>query len=107
MSNRYSLKISFQAERDLDDIFMYIAHDLSNASAAAGIIDKIVSALNSLKDMPKRCPLSDISELRKDGYRKLVVEKYIALYTIEEKQKTVKVVKVFYGMRDYRNIGLF
>ena len=57
--------------------------------------------------MPRRCPESEIPELKRNGYRKCVVEKYVALYTLDDEQKLVKAAKVFYGMRDYKNLGLF
>ena len=107
MSNRYTLKLMPQAERDLDDIFNYIAYELKNAEAAAKLIDNIIDVLVGLEDMPKKCPISEIYELQKDGYRKCIVKNYVALYTLDESLKIVKVAKVFYGMRDYKNLGLF
>ena len=96
-----------QAERDLDDIFAYIAYELFNEPAATKLIDEITDSLVGLEDMPRRCPESEIPELKRDGYRKCVIEKYVALYTIDDGLKLVKVAKVFYGMRDYKNLGLF
>jgi addiction module RelE/StbE family toxin len=107
MPGKYRLKFTPQAERDLDDIFNYITCELKNLPAAIKLIDEIRDALVGLEGMPKSCPLSDINELRKDGYRKCVVKNYVALYTVNESLKNVTVVKVFYGMRDYRNLGLF
>ena len=107
MPSEYVLKLLPQAERDLDEIFDYITHELKNAAAALNLIDEIISALTSLEDMPKRCPLCEIAELQKDGYRKCIVNNYVSLYTIDEHLKTVNVAKVFYGMRDYKNLGLF
>ena len=107
MSNKYTLKLMPQAERDLDDIYAYITYELMNEPAAARLIDEIEKSLIGLEDMPKRCPLSDIPELKSDGYRKCVIEKYIALYKLDEAEKFIKVARVFYGMRDYKNLGLF
>ena len=107
MSSKYALKITPQAERDLDEIFTYIAYELCNGVAALKLIDKIIDTLIGLEDMPRRCQESDIPELKRDGYRKCVIEKYVALYTVDDENKIVMVVKVFYGMRDYKNIGFF
>ncbi len=96
-----------EAERDLDGIFNYISNELKNPKAAIKLIDEIVETLINLEDMPKRCPLSGIPELQNDGYRKCIVKNYVALYTVDEASKIVKIAKVFYGMRDYKNLGLF
>ncbi|MDR3262810.1 MAG: type II toxin-antitoxin system RelE/ParE family toxin [Clostridiales bacterium] len=107
MSSKYTLKMTPQAERDLDGIYKYIADELQNGKAAADLIDMIENALIGLENMPLKCPESDIPELKRDGYRKCIVKKYIALYTVDAELKTVTVVKVFYGMRDYKNLGLY
>ena len=107
MSSKYTLKLMPQAERDLDDIYAYITYELVNQPAALKLIDEIGKRLTDLEDMPKSCPLSDIPELKKDGYRKCVIENYIALYKLDEIQKFIVVAKVFYGRRDYKNLGLF
>jgi addiction module RelE/StbE family toxin len=107
MSSKYTLMMLPQAERDLDDIFAYIAYELHNGQAAEKLIDEIAASLIGLEDMPRRCPESEIPELKRDGYRKCVVENYVALYTLDDEKRLIKVAKVFYGMRDYKNLGLF
>lgn len=39
-----------------------------------------------------------------DTYRKLVIENYIVLYVVEEKDKKVIIYKVVYGRSDYLQI---
>jgi len=107
MPNNYSLKMMPQAERDLDGIYAYIAHELTNVQAAERLMEKIEESLIALEAMPNGCPFSEIPELRNDGYRKCVIENYIALYKVDEKRKLVVVAKIFYGMRDYNNLGSF
>ncbi|GHU98652.1 hypothetical protein FACS1894211_02750 [Clostridia bacterium] len=107
MPNKYTLKLMPQAERDLNEIDDYITFELCNEKAATDLIDAIQAALNGLKDMPRKCPESDIPELKRDGYRKCVVGNYIALYKLDDKEKAVEVARVFYGMRNYKNLDLF
>lgn len=107
MSSEYTVKLMPQAERDLDDIFNYITIELQNSKAAADLIDKIISTLEDLNTMPNKYPKSIIPELARDGYRKCIIKNYVALYKIHEKTKTVIVARIFYGMRDYKNLDLF
>jgi len=106
MLDEYLLKLLPQAELDLDSIYSHITHELENPQAAIDLIDKIEKELLSLEHMPGRYSLSDINELASAGYRKCVIDNYIALYRVDEKRKLVVVATVFYGMRDYRNLKL-
>ena len=107
MSSEYALKFMPQAKRDLEEIYSYISTELSNEPAAIKLIDKIEQALRSLKKSPKRCPISDNPELAIKGYRKCVIANYIALYKTDDEQKQIIVTKVFYGRRNYANLGLY
>ena len=95
MQNRYTLKLLPQAERDLDEIYAYIAYELQNNAADVKLMDEIELTLIGLEDFPLRCPFSDIDELKRDGYRKCVIKNFIALYTVDEEQKLVRIAKIF------------
>jgi len=105
MSNEFLLRMLPQAELDLDNIYSHITYVLENPQTAMGLIAKIEKELLNLTFMPKRYPLSDISELANAGYRKCIIDDYIALFRIDEKRKLVIVATVFHGMRDYKNLG--
>lgn len=106
MSNKYTLKLMPQADRDLDSIFEYINYELQNPSAAEKMIDDISAALLDLEDMPKKYSFSQIPELKALGIRKVIVKKYIALFLIDEENKYITVITVFYGARDYKNVNI-
>ena len=107
MSNKFTLKLMPLAEQDLDGIYNYITNELKNPQAFIKLIQAIEEKLIGLEDMPMRCSLSGIPELRLKGYRKCVINNYVALYKLDEKQQLVIVARVFYGMRDYKNLDLF
>ena len=37
------------------------------------------------------------------GYRKIVINNYIALYTVDENKKEVVITRIFYGSMNYSN----
>ena len=37
------------------------------------------------------------------GYRKIVIENYILIYSVDEKSETVNLLRSFYGKRKYIN----
>ena len=96
-----------QAKRALEEIYACISTELSNKPAAIKLIDKIEESLRSLKKSPKRCPVSENPELAIRGYRKYVITNYIALYKTDDEQKQIIIAKVFYGRRNYTNLGLY
>ncbi len=97
----YKLTVSPAARDDLDGIFEYIAKKLYAPSAAQNLIGKLEKAFLSLRDAPYRCELSRNALLADKGYRKLVVNHYIALYLVDDTAKRIIVARVFYGAMDY------
>jgi plasmid stabilization system protein ParE len=62
---------------------------------------KLDKAILSLCNFPYRCEYSHNEILRYKGYRRLVIHKYVVLYSVDEENKTVIVMRVFYGAMDY------
>jgi plasmid stabilization system protein ParE len=53
-----------------------------SAQAAERIISKLLTAMRGLSAMPEAHPFIRDDELRKQGYRVLVCEKYLCIYKI-------------------------
>lgn len=101
MTNQYKIYLTRKAHRDLRDIYHYIKDELLNKSSALKVIDNIEDGIRILKDYPKSgSPVKD-EVLLKRGYRKLILDKYIALYTIDQQYKVVHIIRILYGKRDY------
>lgn len=84
---------------DLDAIYEYIALEIKNPDTAAALIDRIAERLLQLESFPESCPVTE--RTRDKGYRKLIIDKYVAVYEIRPNKKTVVILRVFYGMSDY------
>jgi plasmid stabilization system protein ParE len=67
-------------------------------------MDTIEEALVGLADMPHRCPPVTDERLASMGYRKLIINNYIAFFTIDEKAKVVDVERILYVRRDWLHI---
>ena len=81
------------ADRDLDDIYDWIAAD--DPVAAERHVRRIVAAAERLAEFPKSGRARpEISE----GARSLVVGRYLVLYRIEGEH--VEIVRVVHGARD-------
>ena len=88
----------------MDEIYSYIAGELLNEDAAANHMDQIEDKIMRLRNFPFSCSLVEDDALRDKGYRKLVVENYIAFYIVEEKKKQVIVMRVLFGRQKYQDI---
>lgn len=101
---RYSVRISEQADGDLRGLFEYIAFRLRSPENAAGQLDRLEAAINSLADYPERHILYDAEPWRSRGLRMMPVDHYIVFYIPDAQTITVSVTRVLYGGRDVKRI---
>ncbi|MCL2323951.1 MAG: type II toxin-antitoxin system RelE/ParE family toxin [Actinomycetia bacterium] len=100
----YRVELAEPAEDDLRDIARYISAQLSAPITALRMMEIIEKALRGLSEMPKRCPLVRDDRLAGLGYRALLVEHYVAFYSINESEKVVNVERVLYARRNWANL---
>jgi toxin ParE1/3/4 len=104
MANNYTIKMTPKAANDLDDIYRYISEKLFATSAATNILERIEKEIMRLRKFPFSCNYVADEYLRNKGYRKLIVDNYVALYLIEEEKEQVIIMRVLYGKRKYENL---
>ncbi len=102
--DKYKIRITPKAYDDLDEIYSYIASELFNETAAEKLMDKIEERIMGLKEFPFSCSFVEDDVLKSKGYRKLIVESYIAFYVVNETEKQVVVLRVLYGKQKYQVI---
>ena len=89
MDHKYKLKITLAASEDLENIYKYIKNNLKSSAAAKNLIVKISTKLKSIPDFPYMYERSRNKVLGQKGYRKVVINNYVALYLVDEKRKFV------------------
>jgi addiction module RelE/StbE family toxin len=97
----YDLRIMPMAEEDLDGIFEYIANTLEAPVAANRLMLRIEKAIQTLRDTPRIGPKCQDEILGSKGYRKLIIDNYIAFYLVNDEDRSVIVMRVIYGRRNY------
>ena len=95
--DKYVVKLMSRALRDLDGIYDYIAHALSEPETALNLVGRIEDAILSLESFPYRCAERKQGFYVNRGYRQLFVENYTVIFRIDETRKTVVVVTVRYS----------
>lgn len=88
-----------ESRRDLDDIWDYIVSELQNRSAAEHVVDRIMDAVDQLKNFAEmETLLSSIADVGTD-YRFLVSGNYMVFYRVQDSD--VHIDRVLYGRIDY------
>jgi plasmid stabilization system protein ParE len=97
----YKIRIVKPAQTEIRETYRYIAEDLRNPTAAARRILLIDDAIQSLKENPARFPLVRNDYLATKGYRMLVVKTHLVFFVIRKSERTVSIMRVLYGRRDW------
>lgn len=100
----YRLIVSREAHADIDEITEYIAGKLHNPQAASGFLDDVDKSYRSVVKNPHLYALCTDERLRDKGYRRITIKNYLIFYRVDEAEKTVYIVRVIYGPRDYANL---
>ena len=86
------------AERDLNDIFDYILAD--NPSAAAALLEEFDRLISNLATNPEIGVIPKNQRLERQGYRILIIRKYLVFYGVKEKY--IQIRRIIHGARQYQ-----
>ncbi len=101
----YNVRIMEKAEEDLSEIVDYISDTLKNQKAVNNLLADFLKEKENLVENPYMYPLSDNQVLQNDGYHRFLFYKnFIALYLIDDEEKIVSIMRIFYAKRDYANL---
>jgi plasmid stabilization system protein ParE len=92
---RFRVELTEPAERDIAEAEEWIA--AASPAAAERWIDGLLSALESLGTMPRRCALAPEDEDHLEEIRQLIYQRYRVLFTISGRR--VLVLHVRHGAR--------
>lgn len=93
MTKRYKVNLTQLAQKDLEQIYYYIAAD--NIINAGNFVLELEKKIYSLETFPERQPLIAENEFFTTDYRHLIYKKYRIIYRISE--KTVFILRVIHG----------
>ena len=96
----YEIKLSEQADKDLREIFEYIAFDLQSLENASGQLDRLEEHISKLHTMPERYPKYEKEPWKSRELRVLPVDNYLIFYISNRDKKIVTVIRVMYSGMD-------
>ncbi|MCI5517849.1 type II toxin-antitoxin system RelE/ParE family toxin [Roseburia sp. MUC/MUC-530-WT-4D] len=100
----YQLHITSTAEHDIMRAVDYIEFTLKNPDAANNLLDIATEQINSLSDLPQKFQLVDDPVLANWGIRFVIINHYLAFYTIDEEKQIVIIIRFLYQKSNWTSI---
>lgn len=97
---KFEVELAEKADRDLRNIFFYIAVDLNAPENAERQINRLWDAILSLDELPERYRRYEDEPWYSRGMRVLPIDNFVILYIPYLEEKVVRIVTVMYGGRD-------
>lgn len=100
-TSQYKAVIVAQAQDDITEILSYIREYLHNPSAAAKLLDDILSIVDTISNFPLSMPLIANAALTNgQEYRRAIVDNFVLIYKVVEEVREVRIMAAFYAMSD-------
>lgn len=103
MSEKYDVKLSIEAEKDLQNIIIYIKDKLKEPIIAEKYAYLMKNEIESLEYNPQRYTVIDNKKIKDLKVRKLIIKNYIAFYRVNEEKNLVNVERILYGASNWMN----
>ena len=100
----YQLHITSTAEHDIMRAVDYIEFALKNPQAADNLLDVVTKQIETLSDFPQKFRIVDDPVLASWEIRFVIINNYLACYTINEEKQSVIVVRFLYKKSDWCSI---
>lgn len=100
----YNIHITSVAERDLNNAADHIEFVLKNPKAADDLLDEAEKQINLLSDFPEKFRLVDDPVLASWGIRFVIIDNYLAFYTIDAEHNLVTIVRFLYQKSNWNAI---
>ena len=96
MALKYRIVYTPSARHDLDDIYEYIAGEFYAPDTARRQANRIVRAVKTLAVFPKMYRV----RRKNTGIRICPVDSYMILYSVDDMNNTVNILRIIYSRRD-------
>ena len=102
--DQYEVKITRPAQRQLQEIFRYIAEHLQEKQTAVRMLDTLEKEILSLSTLPNRGALTEEEPWHSAGIRKMPVKNYLVYFWVNDEQKKVQITAIVYGRQNQRSV---
>lgn len=97
----YNIQLTNEFLEEFEDICYYISKKLKATNASNRLRRKVVNNILLLEKNPKiYVEIEKVKQVERT-YRRMNINNYVVLYTIDEKEKIVYVSHIYYNRRNY------
>ena len=100
----YQLLITSTAEHDIMRAVDYIEFVLKNPQAADNLLDTVSKQIGTLSEFPQKFRIVDDPVLASWEIRFVIINNYLAFYSIDEEKQTVIIVRFLYQKSNWTAI---
>lgn len=97
----YEIEFTEEARDEIREIYEYISKNLVNENAAKRLMKKIKRNVMNLADFPEIYAKIEKKDKLQREFRRMIVDNFVILYTIDESKKTIYISHMYYGRRNY------
>ncbi len=97
----YNINLTDIFLEEIEEICDYISINLKAIAASNRLREKVTYNILLLENSPRMFPETDKFDREKRNYRKIIVNNYIILYTIDENNKDIYVAHMYYEGQNY------
>ena len=97
----YEIEFTEDCRDEIREIYKYISENLVADQAAKNLMRKMRDSVNALADNPKLYRKIEKKDKVENDYRRLIINNFVILYTINEEKKIVYIAHMYYGRRNY------
>ena len=100
-SMEYKVKFTEKCIEDIEEACQYIEKNLKAEKAANRLRIKIKDSVRDLSTSPEMYAQIEKLERVKNVYRRIPIDNYVLLYTVDKENRIVYISHMYYGGRNY------
>lgn len=97
----YEVEFTEECIEEINEIYSYISINLFANKAAKELMKKIKINILNLEQSPRMYTKINGVDRLKRNYRRMVINNYVILYTIDDDKKKVYISHMYYGKINY------
>ena len=97
----YQINLTDDFLEEFEETCNYILYNLKALNASDKLRESVIDKIYSLRKEPRMYAQINKLSKAKSTYRKIVINNYIILYTVDDNKRIVYIAHIYYGGRNY------
>ena len=104
ITNQFKVIVTHTAYNEIKEAYNYISKNLYSKVAAEMLMKEIDKEIIYLKSLPKMYARIKQSSNFERIYRKVVINNYVLIYTVDDENEIVCIVHFYYSGKNYLDL---